>query len=86
MNTNNPLGADREDRRSAYGQSAFAPQSRGYGESRGYGVTGYADVILKQKETKRAKIGFGANAHFFGRCLLRAHQPSNVATWMFLSP
>jgi hypothetical protein len=25
-----------------------------------------ADMIFKQKEAKRAKIGFGANAYFFG--------------------
>jgi hypothetical protein len=66
-----------------YGVEAMQPQIRLRQSS---GVTGYTDVILKQKETKRAKTGYGANAHFFGRCLLRAHQPSNVATWMFLSP
>jgi len=32
-----------------------------------------ADVILKQKETKRAKIGFSGNAHFFGRLLARGY-------------
>ena len=30
-------------------QPAFVPQSRDYGESRGFGVTGYADVTDKAK-------------------------------------